>query len=100
MNFVGYDLASPVDAALLLAWQSLFTAMLALSVICGAVAVVSPKRFQKLADYSARWIETDGISKWLDRRIDLDGYVLRHPRAFGAITSVSSIYLIYRWIVG
>jgi hypothetical protein len=71
-------------------------AVLALSAICGAIAMASPKRFRAIADYSARWIETEGISKWLDRRIDADGHVLRHPRAFGAIATLSAIYLAYR----
>ena len=96
MNFFSCDWASPAGAALLSAWQSLCMAALALSAICGAIAMASPKRFRALAVYSARWIETEGLSKWLDRRIDVDGYVLRHPRAFGAIATLSAIYLAYR----
>lgn len=93
MEFIGCDLASPAGGALLSAWQSLCMAALALSGICGVIAMASPKRFRAIAVYSARWIETEGISKWLDRRIDVDGYVPRHPRAFGAI---ATLYLAYR----
>ena len=96
MDFIGCDLASPAGAAVLSAWQSLCMAILALSAICGAIAMASPKRFRALAAYSARWIDTEGIGKWLDRRIDVDGYVLRHPRAFGAIATLSALYLAYR----
>jgi len=96
MNFIGCNLASPAGAALFSVSQWLFTAILALSAICGAIAMASPKRFQALAVYSARWIDTEGIGKWLDRRIDVDDYVLRHPRAFGAIATLSAVYLAYR----
>ena len=96
MNFIGCDLPSPAGTALLSAWQSLFMAMLALSAICGVIAMASPKRFRAIAVYSAQWIDTEGIGKWLDRRIDIDCYVLRHPRAFGAIATLSALYLAYR----
>src|SRR5690242_15115205 len=95
MEFIGCDLASPIGAALLSAWQPLCMAVLALSAICGAIAMASPQRFRAIAVYSARWIETERISKWLDRRIDIDGYVLRHPRTFGAIATLSALYLAY-----
>lgn len=96
MDFMGCDLASPAGAVLLSAWQSLCMAVLALSAVCGAIAMASPKKFRAPAVCSARWIKTEGLSKWLDRRVDVDGYVLRHPRAFGAIATISAIYLAYR----
>jgi hypothetical protein len=94
MNFAASDSGS-ISNAMLSAWQSCAATMLIFSGTCGLIAVISPDRFKALSSLGSRWVDTSHISQWLDLRIDVDGYVLRHPRMFGFIVSISAIYLAF-----
>jgi hypothetical protein len=49
----------------------------------GFLAVMFPHRFTSVARSSATWVDTSHVLSVLDRRVEVDGAVLRHPRAFG-----------------
>ncbi len=66
--------------------------------ILGLVALAWPQRFQRLATWGRTWVDTDGLAKRLDVQIDIDRYVLRHTRLFGAlITTV--VLALAGWLV-
>ena len=75
-----------------------FAVFLVLSGILGILAMVSPKFFQALATRSTRWIDTERYLAVLDRRVDVDAYVLQHCRVLGALVMVSVSVLGYLWI--
>ncbi|MBI3462607.1 MAG: hypothetical protein HY000_06030 [Planctomycetes bacterium] len=45
----------------------------------------APVLFIALAKHSSHWIDTDRALKPLDRRFDIDGYVLPYSRSLGAL---------------
>ncbi|NIL97414.1 MAG: hypothetical protein GTO62_09850 [Planctomycetales bacterium] len=64
-------------------WEPFIWAMLSLSGAAGLLAVVAPQRFAAVTQYSGQWVHTEKILSALDRRIDVDQYVLSHSRLFG-----------------
>ena len=71
---------------------SLKPVLLAVFVMCGiagVVALVSPRRFSTLARGSNRWIDTKRVLESLDRRVDIDHFVLPYTRVLGAAVLVS-----------
>ena len=52
----------------------------------GLVAVLSPRLFTALNARTAVWIDIDRFTRKLDRRVDLDACVARHPRLLGALS--------------
>jgi hypothetical protein len=60
-------------------------ALLSLCGLFGLIALLSPRHFEVLARKSSRWIDSRRIVEVLDRRIDVDDYVLPHSRLLGAL---------------
>jgi hypothetical protein len=55
--------------------------------LCGALglmAVAAPRAFQRLAQRSSKWVDSEKLLAVLDKRVDIDAYVLRYTRLFGA----------------
>ena len=61
-------------------------------VTCGVIAVFLPQVFGKLATFLGRWVETRPTFAMFDKRIDVDQYVLRYTRVFGALVLLASAY--------
>lgn len=53
--------------------------------IVGLLAILSPRLFSRLVAVGGVWIDIDKLARKLDRRIDLDPYILRHSRLFGGL---------------
>lgn len=79
---------------------SLLVSLVGLSAVAGLVAVVCPTCFQRLAGLGGSWIDTDRWWAVLDQRVDIDQFVLRRPRLFGAIVVAASAYLGYLLYLG
>ena len=60
-------------------------ALIALGLVgCGGLlALVSPSLFAVVAKRSSRWVESDKVLAHLDKRIDIDSYVLPYSRVLG-----------------
>ncbi len=52
---------------------------------CGVLALVAPNKFERIARFWGRWVETKPTVPLADRRIDIDDFVLRHARVFGLL---------------
>ena len=61
----------------------------------GLLAVVSPKTFEKISSSSSRWVHTERLLAVFDKRVDVDGVVLRHSRLFGFAVLASVFFLAY-----
>jgi len=49
----------------------------------GIWAVCWPQRFAQLARTSSSWIDSNKLLAVFDKRVELDGFVLRYTRVFG-----------------
>ena len=82
-------------------FHTLLLALLGLSGVSGLLALLSPRHFQILAAWSARWVDGQHYLAVLDRRFDIDALVLRHCRVLGALVIFSVSVLGYvgmaRW---
>ena len=58
--------------------------------LIGLVAVCSPRRFSALAARGSQWVDTNKLLQHLDRRIDVDHYVLPFSRWLGIAVIVSA----------
>jgi hypothetical protein len=80
--------------------QAVLWTTLALLGLVGLIAVISPNRFQKLATRSGQWVDTNKLAEVLDRRVDIDRYVLPFSRLLGVavILSVAVLsYVVFRY---
>jgi hypothetical protein len=68
-------------------------ALLCVFGLLGALALFSPRHFHRVATEGSRWIDTDRILAWLDRRYDVDSLVLPFSRVLGALVIASVIVL-------
>jgi hypothetical protein len=59
----------------------------------GILAMFSPQRFAKLAHRGGSWIDTNKILAVLDKRIDIDNYVLPFSRVLGFAVFASAILI-------
>jgi hypothetical protein len=66
-------------------WWYVVWTLLGIVGASGLLAVLSPRLFSWLATRSSVWYESEGLLKKLDRRIEIDSYVLRHCRLFGVL---------------
>lgn len=74
---------------------SLTLALLILIGLIGLVALVSPKLFARLAQGGSRWVDTNKALAVLDRRFDVDRYVLPFSRILGLAVLLSVAVLLY-----
>ena len=82
----------------LVIWRPIWLTMLVFAAACGLLAVCSPRWFAKLAGIGSQWVDSQRYVKWLDARFDIDGFVLRHARAFGICVLSALMFLTVQWI--
>ena len=75
--------------------QAVLWTTLALLGLVGLIAVISPNRFQKLAMRSGQWVDTNKLAEVLDKRVDIDRYVLPFSRLLGVAVILSVAVLSY-----
>jgi hypothetical protein len=73
--------------------QAVIWTMLAGAGVLGAVAVLSPRLFMALNAMTSVWVDVDQFAKRLDRRVDVDHRVARHPRLLGALSIIAAAVL-------
>ena len=61
-------------------------------VACGIIAIVLPDAFGRLAIFLGKWVETRPTFAVVDRRVDVDHFILRYTRAFGAVILLASAF--------
>ena len=67
--------------------------LLGLSGVLGLLAMISPNHFQRIATNASHWFDTQKWIERLDRRYDIDRYVLPHSRVLGALVVASAVFL-------
>lgn len=75
--------------------QSVLWACLGIVGFLGILALVSPRRFNVLATGSARWIDTTKLTTVVDKRIDIDRFVLPFSRLLGVAVLAAVCVLAY-----
>jgi hypothetical protein len=55
--------------------------------------LLSPRLFQRIAAKGSHWIDTQRLIERLDRRYDVDHYILPHSRILGALVVASVVVL-------
>jgi hypothetical protein len=80
-----------------ISWAPAFWALMGIFAAAGLLAMVAPKRFAALTQRSSQWVDTEKILTALDRKIDVDQYVLPHSRLFGAfvLAGVAALAFLY-----
>jgi len=64
----------------------------------GMLAIVSPSRFTALTTRSSTWVDTDKFLTALDKRIDIDKYVLPFSRTLGvSVVLAAAIIALICW---
>lgn len=66
------------------------------TLLCGVVAILSPRTFGAMARFAGRRVDTKKCLAWLDKEVDVDKFVLRHARLFGLVTI--SVALCVAWL--
>ena len=66
--------------------------------IVGVLAVISPRGFSKVVTQSSRWVDAGKLLAFLDKRYDIDRYVLPYSRllgflVLGSVAVISWMYL-------
>lgn len=80
-----------------LIWEPFCGILLASSGIIGLVALASPKAFERIANFSGRWVDSNQFLARLDQPIDIDARVLPHSRKLGAAVLAAVAILAIRW---
>jgi hypothetical protein len=75
--------------------QAILWGALSIFGFIGLIAVVSPNRFAVLATRSGRWVDTNKVLEVLDKRIDIDRYVLPFSRLLGITVILAVAVLAY-----
>ena len=68
---------------------------LSLCGLVGLMAIVSPRKFSLLAVRGSRWFDTNKVADVLDKRVDVDRYILPFSRLLGAVVVVAVAVLAY-----
>jgi hypothetical protein len=63
--------------------------LLALFGSIGLLALVSPRWFHRVSTTGSRWVDTTKLIERLDRRYDVDHYILPYSRVLGALVVAS-----------
>lgn len=74
--------------------------LFAVSGVMGLVALVSPRAFGLANARCAHWFDSNRMVAVFDRRFDVDHYILRHVRVFGAVVVVAVTVLCYLLYLG
>lgn len=76
-----------------LVWHPALLTAAGLTVLLGLVAVIRPPCFHALAWHGSTWVDSNRWVALLDRRIDVDAYVLPHARLFGCLLLAAMLRL-------
>lgn len=85
--------------AVQIVWEPIALALLACAGLLGLLAIVSPRLFQKLAGQTDRWVDSNRALECLDRKVDIDSYILPRSRILGVAVLVSVAVLSYVVVV-
>jgi len=80
-------------------WEPIALGLLGFAGLLGLLAVVSPRLFQKLAGQTDRWVDSTRALECLDRRVDIDTYVLPRSRLLGVAVIASVAVLSYLVVI-
>ena len=77
--------------------HALWIAGFCLCGLLGSIAVAMPGVFQRLARQSSQWVDAERLLAVLDKRVDIDTYILRYTRLFGAfiLCGLCAAWLLY-----
>jgi len=75
------------------AWPIIVLSLLGFSGAVGALALISPKMFAFVAETGGLWVAGPKTLTALDAPIDIDKFVLRNSRQFGALVLMVVCYL-------
>ena len=76
-------------------WDSLLWVILGIVGAVGLLAILSPRRFSALATRGGQWVDTNKVLAQLDRRIDIDAYVLPFSRVLGVAVLAAVVLVGY-----
>jgi hypothetical protein len=74
-------------------WQPMVWIGLGILAAVGLLAIISPSRFTALASRSGQWVDTEKYLRVLDKRIDVDQYVLPYSRWLGVAVLLAVVLL-------
>ena len=74
-------------------WAPVIWGLLVVVGAVGVVALASPRVFAKLSAKTSRWVESKKVLECLDKRVDIDRYVLPFSRWLGAAVVASVLIL-------
>ena len=69
--------------------EAIIWATLGVIAAIGFLAICSPRRFSALSNRGSQWVDTNQILAHLDKRIEVDQYILPHARLLGLAVIVS-----------
>ena len=64
----------------------------------GLLALFAPQRFAALTQHSSQWVDTEKILSSLDKKVDVDQYVLPHSRILGGLVLAGVATLAYLFV--
>lgn len=79
-------------------WEPVFLTVLVISGLLGLLALVSPRIFARLSTSASQWVDAGRALAFLDRRIDIDEYILPRSRLLGAAVVASVIVLAFFYV--
>jgi len=74
-------------------WMAGVWASLGALAFVGLLAIVSPSKFSALSSRGSRWVDTSKVLAQLDRRVDVDQYILPYARFLGVAVLASVAFL-------
>jgi hypothetical protein len=77
--------------------QPVFWVTMGFLAAIGLLAIVSPATFTALSSTSNRWVDSEKYLKLLDKRIEIDQYVLPYSRWLGVAVILSVALLAAVW---
>jgi hypothetical protein len=78
-------------------WQPVAWVVLGIAGALGLLAVVSPRRFSSVAVRSGQWVDSNKVLSTLDKRVDIDAYVLPFSRALGV--AILAAVALAGWVI-
>jgi hypothetical protein len=64
---------------------------------CGVLGVLSPKLLATINGISTKWVDTNWLFSYMDKKIDVDRFMVKHARLFGLLSLVTAVGLFYRF---
>ena len=83
----------PLIPLLAAAAKPLLMLFFSLTALVGLLALISPRSFALVVEKANCWIDTSKFFSFLEKRIDLDHYAVRHSRVTGILVLVGTAIL-------